>query len=197
VVAFVQGTPGNRALAVASFDRAPGAFRLNSRTTFRNVASTPLRWSTAFELWGPLRYSVEIDGRIVGTSATNALAVPGLPDGVHRWRVLATDQGGQVTATPLRVLRHDGTPPRATIRVSGTRRRGRPVRVRVKATDANRAGRPASGMGRVLIAFGDGANASGRSAAHGYRRRGSFTVRVGVRDRAGNTAVVRRRITIR
>jgi hypothetical protein len=196
-VAFVQGAPGARGIMVASFDRAPGAFRLSSRTTFRNVATAPLRWSQSFELWGPLTYSVEVDGRVAGQTNATALALPGLPDGVHRWRVIATDRRGQVTATPLRILRQDGTPPRARVTVSGARRRGRPVRVTVRPTDANAAGRPASGVGRVTIAWGDGRGTAARRAVHRYGRRGRVTLRVTVRDRAGNATVVQRRITVR
>ena len=127
-VAFVQGPPGARGLRMSSFDRAPGAFRLSSGTSFRNVGATPLKWSQSFELWGPLTYTVEVDGQVAGRTNTTSLALPGLPDGAHRWRVIAGDRRGQITATPPRVLRQDGTAPRATARVSGTRRRGRPVR---------------------------------------------------------------------
>jgi hypothetical protein len=181
---------------VSSFDRAPGTFRLNSGTSFRNVATTPLRWSASFELWGPLTYTVEVDGRAVGSTTNTALAVAGLPDGVHRWRVVAADRRGQVTATPQRVLRHDGTAPRARVTVSGARRRGRPIRVSVRPSDASPAGRPASGVRRVLIAWGDGRRTTSRKAVHRYGR-GRFTLRVSVRDRAGNVFVVRRAITVR
>jgi hypothetical protein len=198
-VAFTQGPPTARTIVVASFDRAPGGFRLTSGTSWRNAVRTPLRWSESFELWGPLTYAVEVDGRIVGQTSGRSFALPAaVRDGQHRWRVIATDRRGQVTQTPRRLLRHDATAPRATVRVSGTRRRGGPVRVRVAATDANPAGGPASGVGRVRIAFGDGASASGRrQATHRYRRGGRFTVRATVRDRAQNVVVVDRRITIR
>jgi hypothetical protein len=196
-VAFVQGPPGARAVVVSSFDRAPGAFRLSSGTSFRNAAATPLKWSPSFELWGPLTYTVEVDGQVAGRTNAPALALPGLPDGVHRWRVIAADRRGQVTATPLRVLRQDGTAPRARVTVSGTRRRGRPIRVTVRPTDASPGGRRASGVGHVTIAWGDGRSSTARRATHSYRRSRRFTVRVSVRDRAGNVVVVRRAITIR
>jgi hypothetical protein len=193
-VAFVQGAADARSLAVASFDRAPGAFRLSSGSSFRNAAAAPLKWTQSFELWGPLTYTVEVDGKVAGTTNATALALPGLPDGVHRWRVIAADRRGQVTATPTRVLRQDGTPPRARVTVSGTRRRGRPIRVSVRPTDA---GRRASGVGRVRIAWGDGRSSTARRATHRYRRSGRVTVRVSVRDKAGNVVVLRRAITIR
>jgi hypothetical protein len=197
-IAFAQGVPGNRSIVVASFDRAPGAFRLNSGTRWRNAVRVPLKWSQSFELWGPLTYAVELNGQIVGQTDAPALALPPtVPDGLYRWSVIATDRRGQVTRTARRLLRHDGTAPRATIRVSGRRRRGQAVRVRVTATDANPAGRRASRVGLVRISFGDGARATGRRARHRYRHRGRFTVTVTVRDRAQNAVVVSRRITIR
>jgi hypothetical protein len=196
-VAFVQGPPGGRAVVVASFDRAPGAFRISSGTTYRNASAIPLKWAQSFELWGPLTYTVEVDGQVAARTTAPQVTLPGLPDGVHRWRVIATDRRGQVTATPRRVLRQDATAPRARITVSGTRRRGRPIRVRVRPTDANPAGRPASGIGRVTIAWGDGRSTRARRATHRYGRARRFTVRVSVRDRAGNAVVVRRAITIR
>jgi hypothetical protein len=193
----VQGGPGARYIMVAGFDRAPGAFRLSSRTAWRNATRTPLRWGAALDLWGPLTYRVEIDGRVAGQTADTAFAVPRLADGIHRWRVVATDRRGQTVGTARRTLRHDGTAPRAGLAVSGARRRGRPVRVRVGATDASRAGRRASGISSVRIAFGDGARSTSRSAVHRYGRAGRYTVRATVRDRAGNVTIVRRRITIR
>jgi hypothetical protein len=192
-VAFVAGPPGARSVVASTFDRAPGAFRLSSGTSFRNVARTPLKWTQSFELWGPLTYSVEIDGRIVGQTNTPALAVANIADGVHRWRVIATDRRGQVTATSRRTLRQDGTPPRARLTVA---RRGRTVRVVVRPSDASRAGRPASGVGRVTIAWGDGRRTVSRRASHGYRRGGRFTLQVTVLDKAGNPTVVRRSVTV-
>jgi hypothetical protein len=197
-IAFAQGSPGARYIVVASFDRRPGAFRLSSSSvTWRNVARTPLRWGPSLELWGGVTYRVEVNGRVVGETASTSLALPALPDGVHRWRVTATDRRGQVVGTGRRALRHDATAPRARFTVSGTRRRGRPVRVRVRASDAHPAGRRASGVLRVRISFGDGAHAVARERVHRYRRAGRYTVVIGVRDRANNITTVRRQITIR
>ena len=68
----------------------------------------------------------------------------------------------------------------------------------MRPTDANPAGRPASGVGRVVISWGDGSRTTGRrSATHSYGRAGRRTVRVTVSDRAGNAVVVNRAITIR
>ena len=196
-VAFVLGAPGAQGALRRLLRPRAGRVPPSSRTTFRNAATNPLKWSPSFELWGPLTYSVEVDGRVVGTTTATSLAVPAVPDGVHRWRVIATDRRGQVTATSRRILRQDATPPRARVTVSGTRRRGQAVKVTVRPTDANPAGRPASGVGRVQIAWGDGSRTTARRGTHRYRRGGKLTLRVSVRDRANNVVVVRRAITIR
>ncbi|MEA2288597.1 MAG: hypothetical protein QOD55_594 [Solirubrobacteraceae bacterium] len=193
-VAFVQGAPGARSIMVATFDRVPGRPPLNSGTNWRNLARAPLRWSPSVELWGPVTYRVEVDGRPIGQTGATQFAVPVLPDGVYRWRVVAVDRRGQETVTPTKVLRHDGTPPRVTFSV---RRRGRVVRVVARPTDAGPAGRRASGVRSVRISFGDGAAVTARRATHRYRRTGPVTVRVSVRDAANNITTVRRRITVR
>jgi hypothetical protein len=192
-IAFVQGVPGARSIMVGSFDRAPSRFGLTSGTNWRNVSTSGVKWSGSTDLWGGVTYRVEIDGQVAAQTGSTQARVAALADGVHRWRVVAVDRLGQETATGTRVLRHDGTPPRASVTVS---RRGRVVRVTARPTDANPSGRPASGVGSVRISFGDGARVTARRATHRYRRTGPVTVRVTVRDRAGNTATINRRITI-
>ena len=65
-VAFVQGDGDTRRIVAGSYDRAPGAFRASTTTKWRKFARPPLKWGTAFELWGPLTYQVQIDGQPVG-----------------------------------------------------------------------------------------------------------------------------------
>ena len=40
-------------------------------------------------------------------------------DGLHRWRVVATDRRGQTHGDAARNLRVDATPPKVTFKVSG------------------------------------------------------------------------------
>ena len=142
-IGFVQGPAGARSLAIASFDRAPGAFRLSSGSSFRNVGRTPLKWTPSFELWGGLTYTVEVDGRVAGQTTAPSLALPTLPNGVHRWRVIATDRRGQVTATPLRscarTRRRRARPSASPARAGAD---GRSASPSARRTPAARAGRP-------------------------------------------------------
>jgi hypothetical protein len=197
-VAFVQGAPATRQIVAASFDRAPGAFRANTTSKWRRFARPPLKWGAAFELWGPLTYTVLIDNKPAGQTMSTGITLPAVvPDGLHRWRVVATDRHGQSSLTPSRNLRVDATPPKVRVRLSGTRKRGRLVKVAVRASDASGTAAQASGLKVVRISFGDGSRTIvGLHAGHIYGHSGKVTVRVTAGDKAGNTLGVRRRITI-
>jgi hypothetical protein len=198
-VAFVQGTGAGSQIVVASFDRAPGSFRGSTTSKWRNFARPPLKWGAAFELWGPITYTVLIDDKPVGQTTSTGITVPTVvPDGLHRWRVVATDRRGQTSASPSRNIRVDATPPKISFRISGARKRGRFVKVAARVTDASGTSAKASGLAGVRISFGDGSRAiPGRRAAHRYAHSGKVTVRVSASDKAGNVRTVRRRITIR
>jgi hypothetical protein len=193
-IAFVQGG----AIVVASFDRAPGGFRATTTTRWRRYARPPLKWGASADLWGPLTYQVQIDGKVYGQTQSTGITVPiVVPDGLHRWRVVAIDRHGQTATTPTRNLRVDATPPRVTFKIGGQRKVGKLVKVAVRVTDAARNGAKASGLKSVRIGFGDGTTAIGTRGVHRYRHSGKVTVRISASDKAGNVVTVRRRITIR
>jgi hypothetical protein len=198
-VAFVQGTGAGSQIVAGAFDRAPGAFRGNTTTKWRKFGRPPLKWGTSFELWGPLTYQVQIDGVPVAQTTATGVTVPvRIKDGLHRWRVVAIDRRGQATATPLRNLRVDATPPKVSFKLSGSRQRGKLVKIAVKATDASGTKARASGLKFMRISFGDGSRTIvGQKAAHRYGHSGHVTVRVSAGDEAGNVVAVNRRITIR
>ncbi|MGZ6707238.1 MAG: PKD domain-containing protein [Solirubrobacteraceae bacterium] len=201
VVAYVQGGAGSSSIAVATFDRAPGTFLgYTSSRKFLRSARPSLKWGPSFELWGAVNYTVLIDGQPDGTTQSTGMQVPNpVPDGVYSWRVVATDRRGQTTATPLRYLRIDATPPKVSFRISGARRRGGLVKVTVRATDASGTKARASGLKLVRVSFGDRTRSvvTRHVATHRYARGGKVTVRVSATDKAGNVAVVKRRITIK
>jgi hypothetical protein len=198
VVAFVQGTGAGSQIVAGSFDRAPGTFRGNTTSKWRKFASPPLKWGAAFELWGPITYTVLIDNKPAGQTTSTGITVPvRVKDGLHRWRVVATDRRGQTSSTPTRNIRVDATAPKISLRISGERKRGKFVKVAAKVTDASGTGAKASGLKDVRIAFGDGSRPiAGRRAAHRYGHSGKVTVSVSASDKAGNVRTVKRRITI-
>jgi hypothetical protein len=198
-IAFVQGEGDGRQIVAASLDRAPGAFRASTSTKWRKFARPPLKWGTAFELWGPLTYQVLIDNKPVAQTTSTGVTVPVVVrDGMHRWRVVATDIRGQSTSTPSRNLRVDATPPKVTYKISGTRKRGKLVKVAVQASDASGTAAKASGLDNVNISFGDGSRPiTGLRGIHRYGHSGKVTVRISAVDKAGNVASKTRQVTIR
>ena len=196
---FVQEAGDGLRLVAGAFDRVPGAFTTSTTSKFRRSSRPPLSWQPSFELWGPIRYRVEVDGLPVGESTTTKLA-PAAPiaDGVHSWRVVATDRRGQTAATPPRPLRIDTLAPVATFRVTGSRKRGKPVKVAARVSDVGPTAADVSGVKLVRVDWGDkSAVTAARTATHRYRRGGKYTVRVSATDAAGNAFALTRRITIK
>jgi hypothetical protein len=191
----IQGTGGDRRLVVGMLDREPGAFVGTTTQKVRRFQG--LRWGTAFDLWGSPTYTVLLDDKPIGTTqATNYSPKGGVPDGIHRWRVIATDRRGQTTGTATRLLRVDNTPPSLDVKTSGTRKAGKLLKFRFFAGDVQNPG--ASGLARIRVVWGDGSRpaAAGKQASHRYRR-GRFTLRVSATDKAGNFVVVTRKLVIK
>ena len=195
VVVWTQGSPGARTLVAGYKDRPPLAFSVSSSTKWRNPATAPLRWASAFELWGPLTYTVVVGNKVVGQSANNVFrATAPLPEGRRRWRVIATDIRGQSKRSKSRTVRIDMTGPRVTVRVE---RDGGVSKIHWSAHDVRRP-LGSSGFSRVRVDFGDGAesrtvHSSRGTVSHRYRR--TATLRVIAIDKAGNQTVVERRVT--
>jgi hypothetical protein len=197
VAVFVERAPDGQRLVFGTYDRPPGTFRTYTTSKYRKFVRPPLSWQGSFDLWGPLNYSVEVDGQPIGqTTDTKLTPVNPVPDGVHSWRVVATDRRGQVARTPTRPLRVDSLPPEVTLSVSGVKKAGRQVKVNVRAADGSLLKPSGSGVKLVRIDFGDGAFTLAPKATHRYRR-GKVTVRASVTDAAGNGTVVTKRITIK
>jgi hypothetical protein len=189
---FIQGTGGERRVVAATFDKPPA--RVNGYTTQKPRRLTKLRWSPSTNLFGGVTYRVLVDGRPIGESRTPELIVqPGqVPDGEHRWVVEAIDRRGQIVPSRSRILRVDNTPP--TLRIGLTRKR-RVLTVTAKGADPN--GALPTGLGRILVDFGDGRlTPMGRKATKRYARTGTYTVRVKAVDKAGNETVQQRRVRI-
>jgi hypothetical protein len=106
-VAMLQGGAGARRLAVAVYDRPPGTpMVLGSR---RARGRKPLiKWIAGSESWGRQRFTVLIDGKVVGrTTRTRLVSRRAFKRGLHRYQVLATDRRGQVTRSRAETFRVD------------------------------------------------------------------------------------------
>lgn len=195
--AWIQGAPSERRLVVGTYDRLPGTFTIStSSKNWRNVVKNPLAWGTALELWGPLTYTVLIDGKpILQTQTTKATVAAGaLSEGKHTWRVTATDRRGQTVTTAVKPLKVDTVTPTVSFSV---KRKKRVATVTAKASDVLPPSGQAAGIKYVRIDWGDGTGfEQARKASHNYKKSGAFTVRVSATDKAGNVAVAEREIHI-
>jgi hypothetical protein len=190
LVAYLQGDDSARRVAVAAVVDPPGPFYGLTTDHAVRTARPVLQWTASRGAFSPITYTVLIDGRPIGTTRATSLPVPApLADGLHRWQAIARDSLGQQAGSAERALRIAARPPVVTLTVAGTRRVGATLRFTVGA-------RSPTGVGRVLVDFGDGSRATGAAARHRYLRAGRFTVAVTVLDRVGNRAVLRRAIGI-
>jgi hypothetical protein len=139
-----------------------------------------------------VQYRLYVDGRRAGAATTQRSAPLGdsLDDGPHRIRVIAADTHGQETRTPEQIVRTDATAP-------SVRFTQRPRWLSVQVTDGDPDHASGVDEGATVVAFGDGARASGATATHRYRHTGAVQVTVTAVDHAGNRRVVRRRIEVR
>ena len=203
-VGFVQGGPAERRIVVAHWDRPLRAITPSSATQAWQRNRRPrLTWGNASELWGPAQYRVEIDGVPIVTQPSNVFTPQfDLSDGSHPWRIVSIDRRGQETPGLERRLNIDGTKPVAQVATTGTLRAGQSIRFVARDDPPPQPvpapGQPApppvrtSGLARVTASFGDRTRATGtREVRHVFRRKGNYRVRLVVRDRAGNQAIVK------
>lgn len=192
LVAFQQGPLGNAAIVAAQATAPPAELVLSIPNGWVEPTQAEVSWGQALSADGPLSYRVVLDGHVLATP-TGVLRMRlnprGLGDGAHRVQILATDIDGQATLSPIADLRVDGQPPTVEITlVHG----GRGVRLRVRDV--------ASGVAAaaVRVSFGDGHSAKGRKrVTHLYAHAGVYRIVAHVRDRVGNSAVVRQFVSVR
>lgn len=191
LLGWMQGPVGRSEVLGDLVWAPPSPFVVQSPIGWQRAPEIPISWEPAGDIGADVHYSVYVDGRprLTGLHSLSAeLATRHLGDGRHRLQILARDAAGQVTRSAVEGLAIDTTPPYVRVRpLAG----GRGVRVLVSDR--------ASGVDAraTRVAFGDSAHAAGRAtAAHVYRRPGRYTLTVRVRDRAGNRALVRLRVSV-
>ena len=177
VTVFVQGTGADRRLAAAEFDRVPGKFFPYVGSGYRSLRFRALKWAATSEIWGPITYTVFLDGKPVGTTTATRWQSPmRVRDGRHRLAISATDQRGQIATTKTILMRVDDTPPSLKVTVH---RSGATVTVVSRAHDKR------SGLKSLVTSFGDGTRRAGAHVRHRYRRSGSYKLVVRAADYAG------------
>jgi PKD domain len=197
-VAWVQGTAGSNQIVVDQLYQPPGAASVSKKLSYSRSAQPVLRWSASSARWGPITYTVSLDGTQVGQTGGTSLRVPAaLADGSHSWRVTATNPAGLAGASKVARTFVDTVAPVLKVTESGPRRAGSEEIARLTYRDPA----PASGIAKLTVRWGDGTvtqvKAGTHRVAHVYRRAGGYTITVTVADRAGNETKVGRHVKIR
>ena len=188
IVAWVQGGAEDRRIVAGYLDRPPGFFAGYTSQRCCQPALARLSWQPAFNLWGPVRYVVTVDGKPVGeTVETSLVLTTPLAAGTHRWQVHAFDARGQSKRARTRIVRVDARAPSLAVRY---KRKRRVVTLSVRARDVGVPGRTRTGVRSVVVSWGDRTKGAGGTssvrASHRYRRRGSYPLQITATDRAGN-----------
>jgi hypothetical protein len=190
LVAFQQGPIGNAAIVVDHISAPPAQFVVSTPNTWVKPSQATVTWEPASTGEEPLTYQVVLDGHPQPTPPgvfELHFDPHGLSSGSHNVQVLVTDRDGEATLTPPAKLRVDGEPPTVTVK----RTRAGEVLVHVRDPDSGVA------VHTVRVSFGDGSTAGGRTRLrHRYKRAGVYRIVVHVADNLGNSAVVRRLVSV-
>jgi hypothetical protein len=205
-VAWVQGSGSSTAIVTAQMYQPPGSFGATSVSPYLRTTQPVLSWSAAHGAWGPLVYVVRLDGAVVAQTGATSVAIPNatypfpLTQGPHIWQVTVTNPAGLTRTDKAAKIFVDTIPPVVTVRITGKRRVGSAIHVKVSAIDAPPPlPKPdASGVAKVSVKFGDGANYVIRHGGkyHVYHRAKTYKVTITVTDRAGNTTKIMKKIKI-
>ena len=198
IVAWVQGGAEDRRIVAGYLDRPPGFFAGYTSQRCCQGPLARLSWQPSLNLWGPVRYVVSVDGKVVGETTDTALQLTApLAAGTHRWQVLAFDVRGQSKAARSRSVRIDAGAPSLVVRY---KRKRRVVTLSVSARDPGVRGLTATGLRSLVVSWGDrsrGARGiSSVRASHRYRGRGSYPLQITATDRAGNVRTSLRTVRI-
>lgn len=191
-VAWLQGAPGATTVMVEQMYQNPGPFKSNPFRYART--SQPVFSWTHPHGWGPMKYSLVVDGAVVNQTYGSAAAPAApLPDGRQHWQVIAANPAGQQSHTRIAPVFIDTVTPHVKLRLRSPAVARTTLRANLAYTDPPPAGEPrsdASGVAKVLIRWGDGTSTKSRLGAHvithAYRRTGRYRITVLVFDRAGN-----------
>jgi hypothetical protein len=203
-VAWIQGTGSSTRIVAEQLYQPPGGARLARSPAYVRTAQPVLRWSASSARWGPITYTVQIDGVEVGQTGGDALRAPSpLSDGAHTWDLTAANPAGLTkTSKAVRVF-VDTVAPSLGARLSGPRRVRKSLKLRLIYRDAPPAGLPgrdASGLARLIIRWGDRTTSHVKRGkhwiTHSNRRPGRYAITITIFDRAGNRRTVVRHVKI-
>jgi hypothetical protein len=194
-IAWLQGSGSGTRVLAAQLYQAPGSFAARHSMQYARSAHPVLSWSAPRAPWGPIRFTVTLDGIPVAQAGGTSVAIPGaVPDGPHTWRVTSSDPAGLTSSTKAARVFVDTVRPRARLTASGARRVGSAIRTDFTYRDLPPRGKPArdaSGVAKLVLEWGDGTvlrvHLGAHRELHVYRRPGRYRVALFVTDKAGNT----------
>ncbi len=203
-VVWIQGTGSATRIVAEQLYEPPGGVVPAGKPAYVRTAHPTFHWTPSNARWGPLTYTVRLDGEVVGQTTSPALRLPSpLGDGPHTWNVLVANPAGLTkTSKTVRVF-VDTVAPTLRAKLSGARRIDAALKLRLSYRDAPPAGLPgrdASGVKSITIHWGDGTTSHVKPGAHRlthiYRRPGRFAVTITISDRAGNRRTIVRHVKI-
>jgi hypothetical protein len=199
---------------------SPGATAGPQLVAYTRHSTPTLRWPAAYESWGSLRYTVRLDGSVVGRTTQLAwkLRRP-LKDGRHVWWLTSTNEVSKSSTGSPRTLLVDTNPPTLRMRLSGRRKAGETLRLTLRYADLPNPSEPrstwSSGVAFATVNWGSRTVRVGRATGsrisehlhnhrvaytatvkHVYSRGGHHILTATVTDRAGNTTTVTRGLAI-
>ena len=195
-VAWLQGTPGSDWVMAEQMYQPPGPISALKSLRYENTSYPIFQWTAAHEPWGPMRYSVTLDGTLVAqTNQTAARSSVAVADGRHGWQVSGINPAGQSTQAGAATVFVDTVPPTAAITLYGRPLVGSKLHVYATYIDLPPSGEPptdASGVVNVVVRWGDGTvvplKLGSHRSYHVYRRPGRYVISLLVTDRAGNVS---------
>jgi hypothetical protein len=203
-IAWVQGTGTSTQIVAEQLYQPPGAATPAKSPAYVRIPQPVLSWAPSGARWGPITYTVRVDGGVAGQTGAASLQVPSpLPDGSHLWSVSAGNPAGLTSASRSARVFVDTVAPRVAATLSGARRALARLTLRLSYRDAPPAGLPArdaSGVAALTIHWGDGTSSRIKPGTHrilhSYRRAGRYRITITVLDRAGNRTSVVKRVKI-
>jgi hypothetical protein len=203
-IAWVQGIGPSSQVVAEQLYQPPGPATPAKSPTYARTAQPVLKWAPSGARWGPITYTVSVDGAPAGQTGASALGVPSpLPDGPHVWKVIAGNPAGLTSGSRSARVFVDTVAPKVGATLSGARRPGARLALHMSYRDAPPRGLPArdaSGVAGLAIRWGDGTitrvKPGTHRLAHDYRRPGRYKITITILDRAGNRTSAVRRVKI-
>jgi hypothetical protein len=193
--AWVQGASGSASIVTALLYAEPGSVAAVTGSRYSRTTRPVFSWSPAHEQWGPVRYTVSVDGTAVLQTTRTAVRAPTLSQGPHVWLLTATNQAGLTSQTRAVSVFVDSYRPAVQLRLTGSERAKSALRLSLRYSDQP-PGLPladGSGIALVTVSWGDGNSATiHHGALHTYARPGRYRLTVTVTDRAGNRTTLSR-----